>query len=165
MGDFDRRESAGKKNESKKLVMVGILGALLLGLVVFQFNKKSPEAMAGPVAGSNGGGQPAAIEQTPEQAMALLARDPTSGLLDTKSLTSVAAAPPRNPFVMDAAWRETFAKHIDAPNPQKNTNLALPAKRTYRSQRRRFPSLPTTTSSTASCSGETRSTPSSTTRS
>jgi len=119
MGDFDRNETGGKKDETKKMVMVGALGVLLLGLIWFQFMKKSPEAMAE----ANGADAQAAsttgdaTDQTPEQAMADLQNDPTAGLLSTPAGAGATdAKPPRNPFHMADAWRASLVKPAE-PGP------------------------------------------------
>ena len=126
MGDFDRNEAGGKKGETKKLIMVGALGVLLLGLIWFQFMKKSPEAMASSGDATAAGSTTETTEQTPEQAMADLQSDPTAGLLTAPTgATPADGKPPRNPFRMADAWRISLARpaeagpvaHVETPRP------------------------------------------------
>src|SRR5690242_6430056 len=86
MGDFDKKDSGSSADaaakEKKKLMMVGVLGAALLAVVFYQFNKGGPQ-----VAKAFGGTETpqvvAPTDQTPSQALAGLdpSKDPTSKLL------------------------------------------------------------------------------------
>lgn len=125
MGDFDRNASPDKKNESKKLVMVAALGAVLLGLIWFEFMKKSPEAMAGQVAPAAAAASDAAA-QSPDMLMAELKVDPTAGLLIREGTPAQDSRPPRNPFHMADGWRASLVRpaepgpvvHNDTPHPK-----------------------------------------------
>jgi hypothetical protein len=109
MGDFDKNKTPDAGAEKKKLLMVGVLGAVLLGVLGFHFMKGGGPQVAA-ASTLNDVGLPtgiATMEETPLQAQAALADDPTASLLRG---TSTARDPllektPHNPFIMSMEWR------------------------------------------------------------
>ncbi len=133
MGEFDKRGAPDAAAEKKKLLLVGVLGAVLLGVLGIHFLKGGPQAASASVAAQPVESSAAlpAIEETPAQAQAALADDPTASLLRG---TSAAPDPalgktPHNPFVISAAWRSELVHPTEvrvvhnqpvyvAPSPQ-----------------------------------------------
>jgi hypothetical protein len=116
MGDFDRVQQPGAKtNETKKVAMVVVLGAVLLGMLGFQMLKKGPGQAA--AANTSSGSEPAAaapgIDQPTEVLRAALAQDPSASY----DLTGQGAVFPtstlRNPFRMS----QEFHTHLKPEKP------------------------------------------------
>src|ERR1043165_6501822 len=88
MGDFDRNKAPGgeKKNETKKMAAVCMLGVVLLALVGMQFLKKGPQQAVGAPANS-GVALPTPVFNGEISKQALTAKlndlqnDPTAALL------------------------------------------------------------------------------------
>ncbi len=115
MGDFDKQQASAPSNEKKKLVMVGVLGAVLLGIGAFHFMKSNP-ATAGaaliPTADATAGGLFA--EVTPAQETAALQNDPTATLLrNPQGPDPFLDTVPRNPFRIAPAWENILVRHAD----------------------------------------------------
>ena len=71
MGDFDKNPAASPASEKKKLPMVGVLGAVLVAVVGFEYLKPGPaQASAAAVAVNTDDQQPvvAVPQETAEQA-------------------------------------------------------------------------------------------------
>src|SRR5689334_2282070 len=112
MGDFDRIQTGGTKNDSKKIALMVVLGLVLVGVLGSHFTKPGPQTASAatdllPASApeSAGGGQ------TPEVALSGLKEDPTDNLLrntvvDDPSLSGV----PRNPFRMSTSWLTSSTK-------------------------------------------------------
>jgi hypothetical protein len=123
MGDFDKKQEASAADaaakEKKKLAMVGVLGAALLGVLVWQF-KGGPQSVGAQSFGGPAGGDQALVspEQTPAQALAGLdpSKDPTKDLLlGSAALPENLMAVPRNPFKLSDEWRTVLVKQVDTP--------------------------------------------------
>jgi hypothetical protein len=128
MGDFDKAPETSAADaaakEKKKLVMVGVLGAVLVAVLGFTFLKGTPQNASGQSFGSateSPGGE-IATGQTPAQALAELdaAKDPTKDLLlGTAELPKDLAAVPRNPFKLSDNMRAQLIKPvIEVPRAQ-----------------------------------------------
>ena len=124
MGDFERNENPGKKNETRKLVVVLALGAVLVGLVALQFMKNGgPQAAAGaPV--TNGVALPPPVVTEELSASALdgmmneLKNDPTQPLLRQEAEMDLQlAVPPRSPFHLSSSWLGLLVKPVIVPPP------------------------------------------------
>jgi hypothetical protein len=132
MGDFDKNKAPDAAAEKKKLMLVGVLGAVLLGVVSFHFMKGGPQAASASVVSDSGGASALpAIEETPAQAEAALADDPTASLLRGKSTATdpTLVKTPHNPVVISAEWRNELVHPTEvrivnhepvyvAPSPQ-----------------------------------------------
>ncbi len=108
MGDFDKNKTPDVAAEKKKLMLVGVLGTVLLGVVGFHFMKGGPQVASASVVADSGDASAApAIQETPAQAEAALADDPTASLLRGKSSASdpTLAKTPHNPFVISPEWQ------------------------------------------------------------
>src|SRR4051794_217260 len=85
MGDFDRNAKPGEGSQAKKLIMVGVLAAVLLGVVAMQFLKGGPasaDASTGQPPGEAGAAPAAeATDESPDVLHAALLKDPTPTLL------------------------------------------------------------------------------------
>jgi hypothetical protein len=114
MGDFDKNQAPKDAGEKKKLVIVGLLGAVLLGVVYFHFMKSGPAvANAGiaPAEGAQGVVAALRTDETAAQARAALEADPTKHLLTGGTeLDPALEKVPHNPFRMSDKWRATFVK-------------------------------------------------------
>ncbi len=135
MGDFDRNPTAAKPNESRKLVIVLSLGALLIGLVALQFLKggTGPQSASGaPVPSGSPLAPPVlANEISPAALDAMmneLKADPTTALLcqDLRGDHSLAAVP-RNPFAMSDAWLKDLGSHPPQPAATRSSSTPPPA--------------------------------------
>jgi hypothetical protein len=131
MGDFDKNQTPSAADqaakEKKKLAIVGLLGAVLLGVIVFHFNKGGPQAAS---ASERPIREPslAVVGPTPAQALANLdsAKDPTLELLKgTAGITPELAQVPRNPFKISDAWLNQLVKH-PAALPEVHTSVYIP---------------------------------------
>src|SRR5215213_8266736 len=100
MGDFDRNEKAAEGSQTKKLIMVGVLGAVLLGVVAMQMMKSGPsQAAAAPQGNDPAVAAAPGADENPELIRAALLQDPTKALL-VGERSPADASPPRNPFGM-----------------------------------------------------------------
>src|SRR5271170_5898689 len=110
MGDFDKNQTPNADAEKKKLILVGVLGAVLFGVVGFHFMKGNPGQASASVMSADA--QSAALPaETPAQARAALADDPTAALLRGSPNSDAAFdTPPRNPFIMSAGWHNSLVK-------------------------------------------------------
>jgi len=119
MGDFDRNDNSGKRNEAKKLVAVLGLGVVLIVLVAMQFMKNGgPQAAAGaPVNNGVALPPPVVSEEISEKALANmindLQNDPTKPLLRNGAATDHALdATPRNPFSLSNVWLNELIRPV-----------------------------------------------------
>jgi hypothetical protein len=117
MSDFDKQPANGEPpKQGGKVVLLGALGALLLGVVAFHFLKGSPQsASASPISNADAAtGAADVATETPAQAQAALANDPTVSLLRNTGDTDAAfAVLPTNPFLLNEKWRATLVKATD----------------------------------------------------
>ena len=131
MGDFDKNQAPNSAAEKKKLALVGVLGAAILGVLGIHFMKGGPQAASASVVVDSGEGAAPAIQETPAQAEAALADDPTASLLRGSSAATdpVLMKTPHNPFVISAEWRNELVHPMEvrivnhepvylAPTPQ-----------------------------------------------
>ena len=132
MPSFSRKDPTGtaaNQTNSSKLIMVGVLGAVLIGVVAVNwksFKPRSAEAAGVSVNGGTDGTDNAegalANQLTPEQILANLAADPTANLLrgQENSLGQLEIAPP-DPFRISPTWLKSLVKpkvvDITAPAP------------------------------------------------
>ncbi len=118
MSDFDKKPSTGAApKQGSKVMILAALGALLIGVVAFHLSKGTPQsAGAAVLASPDASADPVALPtETPEQARAALADDPTAKLLRGNGENDRALAQvPMNPFVLNEKWRSTLVK---APDP------------------------------------------------
>jgi hypothetical protein len=119
MGDFDKQAAGSDApKQGSKVALLGVLGAVLLGVVIFHFAKGSPQTAGAAVVSGGAAALPEAGElptETPEQAQAALRNDPTAKLLRGAGDGDGALAQvPANPFVLDDKWRSQLVK---APDP------------------------------------------------
>jgi hypothetical protein len=120
MGDFDKQQNSDAAAEKKKLVVVGLLGAVLLGIVVIHFTKTGPQSASASVFSSGSDSLVGEnMDETPAQAQAALANDPTATLLrGSKSAGNSAQEKlPHNPFVMSPDWRTTLVHPTEVHQP------------------------------------------------
>ncbi|HVX83548.1 MAG TPA: hypothetical protein VH253_01900 [Phycisphaerae bacterium] len=115
MSDFDKKPADGQSpKQGGKVAVLGLLGLVLAGVLVFHFTKGSPQAAtASPVA--DAGDPTAAVvpTETPAEAQAALANDPTAKLLrGSGDLDAQLAVVPTNPFILDAKWRASLVKTV-----------------------------------------------------
>ncbi len=128
MGDFDRVQQPGSapKNETKKIAMVVLLGAVLLGMLGYNMIKKGPgqAAAAQPANESGGGGNGAVtvIDQPTDVLRAALAQDPAATLLKNPDANQFPTTTLRNPFRMSVAMYDSIKpKAVEvAPAPTPN---------------------------------------------
>jgi hypothetical protein len=119
MGDFDKKDATSSADaaakEKKKMIMVGVLGAALVAVVLYQFNKSGPQVAKG--FGAPEAQQLAASpELTPIQALAGLdpSKDPTARLLlGSPELPREFVSPPRNPFKLSDDMRTQLIKVVE----------------------------------------------------
>src|SRR5690242_11807716 len=100
MGDFDKVQAPESATDQKrKQILVGALGAVLLGVVGFHFLKGSPEKVhASMIPGADPIVAAASVE-SPAQAIAAIESDPTANLLKgTATLEAELADVPHDPF-------------------------------------------------------------------
>ncbi|MGN6368698.1 MAG: hypothetical protein ACTHN5_10585 [Phycisphaerae bacterium] len=107
MGEFDKRQTPDTGAEKKKLMILGTLGAVLVALVSIHFLKGGPQAAQASAIPEPGASPVTAMDETPAQAQAALADDPTATLLRG---TPTAHDPlldrtPHNPFLLSSEWR------------------------------------------------------------
>lgn len=119
MGDFDRFEKPAQANESKKLVMVVALGAMLLGLVGYQFVKRGPQQAA--AAELSGPPELASANETPAVLRDALTHNPTAKLLQNDGTQAPAPKPLRNPFRMSKEWLAVLNPPVQPVKPTNNT--------------------------------------------
>jgi len=104
MAEFDRMEQPSSAKETKKVVLVVALGALLVGLIVFEMIKKGPQEANAATPGALN--QPAELSGMDESANTLrqaLLHDPTASLLHAAAATQPDLTL-RNPFRMAPDW-------------------------------------------------------------
>jgi hypothetical protein len=115
MSDFDKKPADGQPpKQGGKVAVLGMLGLVLAGVLVFHFAKGSPEAAtASPI---TGGSDPTAVAvptETPAEAQAALANDPTAKLLrGPGDLDAQLAVVPTNPFILNSKWRSSLVKVV-----------------------------------------------------
>ncbi len=123
MGDFDKNSGKASNGaaEKKKVMTLCVLGAVLVGVLAFHFLQGGPQPvrasgmppLAGPIV---------AVEETPEQARAELANDPTATLLrGTKNLDASLEVVPRDPFHLSPEWQSRLVhptEEAKAARPQ-----------------------------------------------
>jgi hypothetical protein len=125
MGEFDKNPApaSAATSEKKKLMIVGLLTAVLAGVVGYHFLKGGPQT-----AEASGGGQDPAIapvvvvaEQTPLQALEALdpSHDPTSKLLrGSAALPAEMLDVPHDPFKLSEFLRaQVFRPKLAEPKP------------------------------------------------
>jgi hypothetical protein len=117
MGDFDRHAKQNEAAQSKKLIMVGVLGAVLVGVVAMQFMKGPAVADASALPGAGGGSAAQAPEESPEVLRASLLKDPTPELLAAGPRAKTVVPIERNPFAMAHTWRTALAPKEPTPEP------------------------------------------------
>jgi hypothetical protein len=123
MGEFDRKDIAPKKTGGKQLVMVGVLGATLLGLLVYEFTAKGPQTAAASAIGDGGTPAPLASLSTPDQVLSSLSSDPTEKLLLENHVPDpIGTKVLRNPFRMSSQWRAALTPAPAAVISQPVTN-------------------------------------------
>jgi hypothetical protein len=124
MGDFDRFEKPAQANESKKLVTVAALGALLLGLVGYQLVKRGPQQAA--AAEISGQPEAASASETPAALRDALTNNPTATLLQKDGLQAPPPKPLRNPFRMSSAWLAALNPPVQATRVPTTTAATRP---------------------------------------
>ena len=128
MGDFDKNQVPNASAEKKKLIFVGVLGAVLLGVLGFHFMKGGGPQSASASALNLGAALPAAAlpTETPAQARAALENDPTVSLLrGTISAEVSVEKAPHNPFVIASEWQNSLVRPV-AKTPQHTVVPVLP---------------------------------------
>jgi hypothetical protein len=126
MGDFDRNQKPAEQSQTKKLMMVGVLGTVLLGVVGMQMVKSGPsQASAAPQAGTAAVAAAPGADENPEVIRAALLQDPTKTLLVGDR--AVTEAPPlRNPFGMSPAWRKAVTREVAIVQPLPTPDIRTP---------------------------------------
>lgn len=115
MGDFDKQvEGSAPAKQGNKVALLGVLGAVLLGVVVFHFTRGGPQTAGAAILPGGADVAPGAAEvptETPEQAQAALRQDPTATLLRGNGEGDAGLAQvPANPFILNDKWRSLLVK-------------------------------------------------------
>jgi len=116
--------------EKKKMIVIGVLGAVLLGVGVFQFTSGSPEEpKPKPKKQQSGANQETIIaesSETAEQIKDLMARS-TPGVDNALSQLYSYPLSPRDPFARgSASLRQVETPHQPAPQPPRRTSTPRP---------------------------------------
>jgi hypothetical protein len=122
MGDFDKNNGNQAPNaaaEKKKMMTVCVLGAVLAGVVGFHYLKAGPQEVSAsglsPLAASG-----VSMDETPEQARAELANDPTAKLLrGTTNSDAALETVPRDPFHISSEWQSLLVHPVEELKPGK----------------------------------------------
>ncbi|HUO07363.1 MAG TPA: hypothetical protein VM008_03615 [Phycisphaerae bacterium] len=120
MGDFDKQKTSDPSAEKKKLAVVGALGAILIGVLVVHSVKSGPQSASASVfsSASDTPGD-ATMDETPAQAEAALANDPTAKLLrgSSKPEQPSGERTPHNPFLISPEWRNMLVRAPEVHEP------------------------------------------------
>ena len=108
MGEFDKNQPPTQTSADarRKQILVGVLGAVLLGVLGFHFLSGSPEsARAGGTSGTESESAAPAAAQSPADELRDLRNDPTANLLTGGAADAESTKPAHDPFRLADIFR------------------------------------------------------------